>query len=146
MLKPPNQHRDKSPATQTTPPARFVTIPLCHFAAIDTRTIEPKSQPGRKRGNQGNQGNQGNKGARLIFRDGVCGTRGELGNWERGLDFGTEYVERGELGNKELRLRRRNGENRMRGTGDPMLCRRNGKHGKWGTRGRNFAIDLVCRG
>ena len=122
MLKPPNQHRDKSPASRTTTETRFVAIPPRNFAAIDYLTIEPKTQPGRKRGNQGNQGNRG-----------------------QGRFSGSVCVERGETRKQGPRYRLRNRESGTKGTKKQgaRFCRRNGECAarvNWDAEHRDHAV------
>jgi hypothetical protein len=90
VLKPPPEDLDESPASPPTTAARFVAVPQLHFAAIDFLTIEPKSQPGRKRGNQVNQ----ETGERdLVFATENL-ERGKPENKGRDLVFATENLER----------------------------------------------------
>jgi hypothetical protein len=54
MFKPREQQRDNSQACPAQPATRFFAIPPRNFGAVDSFAIEPKSQPGRKRGNEVN--------------------------------------------------------------------------------------------
>ena len=101
MLKLPNQRRDKSPASPGTSAAPFFEIPPRNFAANDCLTIEPKSQPGRKRGNQGKPRNWGGGIWRSKRR--IWNVRNQKKEG-RGFVVGTGNMERGGTRKRNLAI------------------------------------------